>query len=79
LNTAFLEYGYFCYVNCLLCGDASGVRWTKTKKLMIRYESCKSILFANGYASQHLLRNFPVLTIRLTNFMAHIIIEILAL
>ena len=59
MNTALLEYGYFCYVKCLLCGDAAGVRWTKTKKLMIRCESCISILFANGYASQHLLRNLP--------------------
>jgi hypothetical protein len=59
LNTSFLEYGYFRYVRFLLCREAAGVRWMKTKKLMIRCESCKSILFANGYVSQQLLRNLP--------------------
>ena len=59
MNTSIPEYGYFCYVHFLLGGAAAGVRWTKTKKLMIRCKSCKSILFANGYASQQLLWNLP--------------------
>jgi predicted metal-binding protein len=68
LNTSFLEYGFFRYVHFLLCGDAAGVRWTKTKKLMIRCESCKSILFANGSASQQLLRNLPAFNNKANEF-----------
>jgi hypothetical protein len=79
LIASLFEYGYFRHINCVLCGDAAGVRWTKTKKLMMRCESCKTILFANGYASQQLLRNLPIFNKRLTNFMTHTIIEILAL
>lgn len=68
MNTGILEYGNFCYVHFFLCGAAAGVRWTKTKKLMIRCKSCKSILFANEYASQQLLRNLPAFNNKANKF-----------
>jgi hypothetical protein len=35
------------------------VRWTKTNKLMIRCVFCNTLLFANSYDSQELLKRLP--------------------
>lgn len=67
LRNNFHEYGYFRYVHCPLCADWAGVRWTKTNKLMIRCESCKTLLFANSYASQELLKRLPEFNNNLKN------------
>ena len=68
MSTSIPEFGYFCYVHILLCEAAANVRWTKTKKLMIRCKSCKSIQFANGYVSQQLVKNLPAFNNKANEF-----------
>lgn len=54
-NTNFYETRF---VICPFCGSQAHVKPTKTHRLMLRCDLCRSLMFANAEMSQRYLLNF---------------------
>ena len=44
---------------CPFCGSQAHVKPTKTHRLMLRYDLCRALMFANAEISQRYLLNLP--------------------
>jgi len=47
------------FVICPFCGRQAHVKPTKTHRLMLRCDLCRSLMFANAETSQRYLLNLP--------------------
>jgi len=56
------DYSYYFdgrLVHCLLCNSIATVKPTRTKKLMLRCDNCRLLVFANAQESQWKLSMLP--------------------